>query len=266
MANPAPDRSIKAALIQKKCVMMSIILRDMRTRFFNHGLGFLVVPLWPLVHMLALLVISNVLGRRVPYGDSLNVFFATGLVPTLAFMYVSRFMTLSIVLNRPMMAFPIVRPIDILQGRAALEIVAAFFTLVFIVSLMLAIGENPTPIDLESAVEAYVSVLFLAFSVGTLAGTITALFQPFVTVYALLMILVYASSGTMFVPANLPEQVRVALSYSPILECVEWMRSAYYPTYDTSMLSKEYIWGFSLTSLMLGLGLERAFRRKILGT
>lgn len=245
--------------------MMSVILRDLRTRFFNHGLGFLVVPLWPLVHMLVLLAISHVLGRRVPYGESLNIFFATGLVPTLAFMYVSRFMTLSIVLNRPMMAFPIVKPIDILQGRGTLEIVAACFTLAFIITLMLVIGEDPMPVDLDSAVEAYISVLFLAFSVGTLAGTITALFPPFTTVYALSMILVYASSGTMFVPSNLPEQMRVILSYSPVLECVEWMRSAYYPTYDISQLSREYIWGFSLSCLMLGLGLERIFRRQILG-
>jgi capsular polysaccharide transport system permease protein len=255
--------SIKAAIIQKRNVMMAVILRDMRTRFFNHGLGFLVVPLWPLVHMLVLLAISNIMGRTVPYGESLNVFFASGLVPTLAFMYVSRFMALSVVLNKPMMAFPIVKPMDILHGRAVLEVSAAFITLVFIISFLLIIGDDPFPVDVVSAVEAYVSVIFLAVSVGTLAGTLTAMFPIFSTVYGLSMIVVYASSGTMFVPANMPEQIRIPLSYSPVLQCVEWMRSAYYPSYDTSLLSKTYIWGYSLTCMMLGLGLERIFRMKL---
>ncbi|WVT77558.1 capsular biosynthesis protein (plasmid) [Sinorhizobium chiapasense] len=244
--------------------MTAVILRDMRTRFFNHGLGFLVVPLWPLVHMLVLLGISHALGRRVPYGESTNVFFGSGLVPTLAFMYVSRFMTLSVALNRPMLAFPAVKPIDILNARAVLEIVAAWFTLIFIIIFLLVVGDDPTPVDINEAVAAYLSVLFLAFSVGTLAGAITSIFPLFTTVYALFMIIVYASSGTMFVPANLPEAIRTPLSYSPVVQCVEWMRSAYFPTYDTSLLSKEYIWGFSLSCLLAGLALERVFRRKIL--
>ncbi len=59
--------------------MTAVILRDMRTRFFNHGLGFLIVSLWPLAHMLILLMIYSLTGRRTPFGDSLYVFFALGL-------------------------------------------------------------------------------------------------------------------------------------------------------------------------------------------
>lgn len=49
--------------LRKKWNMMNVvILRDMRTRFFNHGLGFLIQSLWPLVHMLVILTISAVSG------------------------------------------------------------------------------------------------------------------------------------------------------------------------------------------------------------
>lgn len=46
------------------------------------------------------------------------VVFATGLLPCLTFMYVSRFMALSIVMNRPMLAIPAVKVLDILFARA----------------------------------------------------------------------------------------------------------------------------------------------------
>ncbi len=46
--------------------MQAVILRDVRTRFFNHGLGFLLVPLWPLAHMFVLLMIYTFMGGRLP--------------------------------------------------------------------------------------------------------------------------------------------------------------------------------------------------------
>ncbi|WP_236776042.1 hypothetical protein [Agrobacterium tumefaciens] len=72
--NAIERTSIRNALSEKKNVMTAVILRDMRSRFFNHGLGFLLVSLWPLAHMLILLTIYTVMGRKTPYGDSLNVF------------------------------------------------------------------------------------------------------------------------------------------------------------------------------------------------
>ena len=142
------------ALRQKRDVMAAVIFRDMRTRFFNHGLGFLIVSLWPLSHMVIILLIYQLAGRTAPFGDDIRVFFATGLIPTLAFMYVSRFMSLSLILNRPMLAFPAVTVVDIMFGRALLEIVAAFITLVFFFLILLALGDNPVPHNIEQAVYA----------------------------------------------------------------------------------------------------------------
>ncbi|PZR50261.1 MAG: capsular biosynthesis protein, partial [Stutzerimonas stutzeri] len=88
MTNSRQRQPILDALREKRNVMTAVMLRDMRTRFFNHGLGFLVVSLWPLAHMVILLLIYTLMGRTAPFGDSLPVFFATGLIPTLTFMYV----------------------------------------------------------------------------------------------------------------------------------------------------------------------------------
>lgn len=244
--------------------MTAVILRDMRTRFFNHGLGFLIVSLWPLAHMLILLMIYSLTGRRTPFGDSLYVFFATGLIPTLAFMYVSRFMSLSLILNRPMLTFPAVTVVDVMLARAFLEVVAAFITLVFMMTIIYAIGDNPFPWDLSEAVKAYLAALLLAVGVGVLAGVIVMFSPFFATIYALMMILVYIGSGTLFVISSLPDVISTPLSYNPVVHAVEWMRVAYYPTYSTKILDKEYLIGFGMTSLFLGLLLERVLRGRML--
>lgn len=256
--------SFLQALRQKRHVMTAVMLRDMRTRFFNHGLGFLIVALWPLAHMLVLLAIYTVVGRKTPFGESLNVFFATGLIPTLAFMYVSRFMSLSLILNRPMLSFPVVTVVDIMTARAVLEIVAAYLTLIFMFTILLALGDDPIPFDLEQAVYAYLATLLLSVGFGSLAGVIVMFSPFFATIYALTMILVYLGSGTLFVISDLPDVISGPLAWNPVVHSVEWMRTAYYPTYSDKILDKGYLLGCGLTSLCLGLLMERILRWKML--
>jgi capsular polysaccharide transport system permease protein len=68
----------------------------------------------------------------------------------------------------------------------------------------------------------------------------------------------------MFVASNLPDKLAVPLSYNPVLECVEWMRTAYYETYSDRLVSEQYIIAFGLVTLCLGLTAERFFRRRML--
>ncbi|WP_421423119.1 ABC transporter permease [Agrobacterium rosae] len=257
-------RTLRDALSEKRNVMTAVILRDMRSRFFDHGLGFLIVALWPLAHMLILLGIYSAMGRRSPYGDSMNVFFATGLIPTLAFMYISRFMSLSIILNKPMLAFPVVNVLDIMLARSFLEVIAAFVTLVLMFITLISLGDNPFPIDPFVAAEAYGASILLGVGVGSLAGVVAMLFPLFVTVYALLMIIVYLTSGTLFVTLTLPDIVLYVLSWNPVFHLVEWMREAYFLGYNSRILDKQYVVWFGITSLFLGFALERLLRMKML--
>lgn len=264
MRNSRTGQPLLDALREKRNVMTAVMLRDMRTRFFNHGLGFLLVSLWPLAHMLILIVIYTLLGRTTPFGDSLSVFFATGLIPTLTFMYVTRFMSVSLILNRPMLAFPVVKVLDIMVARAILEVLAAFLTLFFVFVILLLVGDNPFPRDPFQAFYAFLAVLLLSIGIGTVAGVITMFMSFFATLYALFMILVYILSGTLFVVSALPDAITYPLSYNPVLHAVEWMRLAYYEGYSDRHLDKQYLIVFGMTSFCLGLLLERIFRRIML--
>ena len=252
------------ALVEKKHVMTAVILRDMRSRFFNHGLGFLVVSLWPLAHMIILLGIYTAVGRKAAYGESLNIFIGTGLIPTLAYMYVARFMSVSLLMNRSMLAFPVVTVVDILMARAFLEIIAAALTLLFMFTILLAAGDNPLPADPFEAVYAYLATLLLAVGNGFLVGVITMFVPLFAMAFALLMIVVYIASGTLFVTASLPEPIAYALSWNPVFHSVEWMRLAYYPGYSDKWLDKTYLISYGAISLCLGLLLERVLRMKMM--
>lgn len=266
MPNKAPPgrHPIIQALIDKKNVVWAVMLRDMRTRFFNHGFGFIVVPLWPLMHMGIIILIHSAAGHSPPYGDSSPLFYATGITPTLTFIYLSRFMGLSVITNRPMMAFPIIKSIDVMTGRACLEMVSACITLVLIISILYITGINPWPYDIETAVEAYLAVIFLGFGTGIFVGVL-ALFYPLVmTGWQLIIICLYISSGTLFVASNLPDSASKYLSYNPVTVSVEWMRTAYYESYSDKLVHPLYVLSFAAIALFLGLAFERIFRRQLL--
>ncbi|HET7411103.1 MAG TPA: capsular biosynthesis protein [Pararhizobium sp.] len=256
--------TIAYALRQKGNVMKAVMLRDMRTRFFNHGLGFLVVPLWPLAHLVILLAIYHLVGRAAPYGSSLDIFFATGLIPTLAFMYVSRFMALSLIINRPMLSFPAVKTTDILFGRAALEAVAACLMAALTFFMLLAVGDNPYPIDPLQAFFAFAAVLVLGVGVGVIIGVLCMINELIITAYYLFVIVIYITSGTLFVPSALPAPIVAILKWSPMVQSVEWMRNAVIPGYPDQILNKTYLVGCALTTVMIGLGLERLLRARLL--
>jgi capsular polysaccharide transport system permease protein len=256
--------SFAAAVRRKWYVMRAVMLRDMRTRFFDHGLGFLVVVLWPLSHLAILLMIYAMAGRTAPYGDNLEIFFATGLVPTLSFVYVSRFMALSLVMHRSMLAFPVVQPSDILFGRALLEILASCAMAFLTIALLAVLGDNPMPADMVAAASAFCAILLLAVGVGILVGVIGAIFPFFVTIYSLSIILVYILSGTLFVVSALPAKISYALSWNPVLHGVEWMRTAYFIGYPDQILDIDYLIGFALGAIFLGLLLERLLRPWVL--
>lgn len=248
------------ALRRKGNVMKAVMLRDMRTRFFNHGLGFLVVVLWPLAHMMILLFFYSLLGRTAPYGDSLMLFFATGLVPTLAFMYVSRMMVFSIMVNRPMLSFPAIRITDIIFGRATLEILGSFLMAAFVILLFYFLHEPFVPVDIPNAVAALSATLFLALGIGFLVSLAAAIYPAAAIAYTLFVITVYILSGTLFVPSSMPASVISILSWNPVLHGVEWMRSAYFLGYPTQVLDKGYMLGFAACSLLTGLAVERGTR------
>ncbi len=256
-------RSLKEAFREKRNVMLAVMLRDMRTRFFNHGVGFLIVPLWPLAHMLLLLIIYNVLGRQTPYGSSLNIFFATGLVPTLTFMYVSRFMAVSLLNNRNMLSFPIVKALDIVMARAFLEFAGCCLTVCFLFGLLLARGDDPFPMDPFEATGAFLTSLLLAIGMGMLVSVVVMFFRGFLTLYFLSMLVVYVSSGTLFVASSLPDSIAIPLSYNPVLQCVEWMRSAYYPGYSDRLLDRHYVIQVAGLCVCAGFIVERLTRRLV---
>jgi capsular polysaccharide transport system permease protein len=247
-------------------VIFALMLRGMRSRFFGNGLGFLVASVgWPLVHMLILLAIYLLTGRIAPYGDSVVLFFATGLIPFMAFNYISRWTMVGMFFDKPLLAFPAVKVTDLLFARVFLEILGSCITAMSLLVILWIGGIDFMPRDIVQAAFAFGAAILLGTGVGMINAVIATAFPPWFTGYVLVQIILYASSGILFVPDSLPEIARYYLSFNPVLHAVEWMRSAYYPGYGSLVLDKTYLLGWCVCTIFGGLALERLIRGRVLG-
>jgi capsular polysaccharide transport system permease protein len=252
------------ALISTTHVLKAVMLRNIRTRFFGHGLGFLIALSWPLVHIALLLTISVVVGRIAPYGDSSVVFFATGLAPYMAYLYISRFMMISIQINRPLLAFPAVKILDLLIASAILEVLSSCCALIVTAVVLTSFGEDLMPGNPAQAAFAFCAAVLFGLACGVFNSLVLMALPAWMTVSILFNMAMYAAAGVFFLPAALPLTVQYYLSFNPLFQIVEWMRSAYYDGYGLEFLDKRYVVGFSLTLLFLGLIVERVFRGRFL--
>lgn len=254
----------KELLAAQGQIVYAMMLRDIKTRFFGSALGFLVSVGWPLTHIVALLLVNTAMGRAAPYGDSAALWYATGVVPFMVFSYVSRFTMLGMLLNKPLLTLPVVNLTDILYARLILEILSSVIVIIVLAISFWGLGIDFTPTYTIEAFKAYGASVLLGVGIGILGGIVTAFLPAFFVMYSLSTIVLWLASGVIFVPDALPQQAAYWLSYNPALQCVEWMRSAYYDGFGASILDKTYLIRWGVGTVLAGLVLERLVRGKVL--
>lgn len=252
MAMPPSSAALKSPGESYLHVIHALMLRDMRTRFGASLWGYAVIVLWPCAHVFMLIAIYTFQKLPAPLGDDRALFFATGAVPVLVFQYISREVMKAVISNRPLTYYPQVKLFDLILSRILVEIVTGFLALMVIISVLLVIGANPIPLDPFAAMCAYLGSIVLGIGVGTINVAIIGFFPGWLIGYMLVSIILYISSGVMFLPSYLPEKIYYWMKYNPVLQLAEWMRSAYYP-YSNLHVDYLYIIMFGLSSIALGL-------------
>ncbi len=243
-------------------VLHALMLRDMRTRFGASYWGYAVVVLWPCAHVFMLVAIYYFRKVPAPIGESSPVFFASGAVPVLIYQYMSREVMKAVSANRPLTYYPQVKLIDVIFARLLVEMVSGSLTLITVMAILAALGIDPLPVEPFQAVTGFLAAVLLGIGIGFVNVCIMAFFPTWALGYVLFNIIIYITSGVMFLPNYLPEQIYSVLKYNPAVQIIEWVRLGYYPALEVQV-DYFYVIMFGLTTLCIGLLLERFVVRRI---
>jgi capsular polysaccharide transport system permease protein len=254
------ESTLDSALRVQARVIGALVLRDMRTRFGRSFFGYVIIVGWPLAHLLALMTIYLLVRRVVPIGTNAAVFLGTGILPYILCLYPARMISMSIVQNQPLLYFPVVKTIDVIAARGVLEIITAFWVVAIFCAILFIFGVDIVPVYPEQALLAIFATIYLSFSIGFFSAVMYAAFRAWMVVLIIALIVMYVTSGALFLPTMLPPRIREYLYWNPLFHSVEWLRSAYYDGYGYGMLDRGYLLGVATVMLFLGIVLERAIR------
>jgi capsular polysaccharide transport system permease protein len=247
-------------------VIGALVRRETRAHFGESRLGYLWAVIEPLIHLLAYAVLfSFILRRRPLVGGSLVLFIVTGLVPYFLYSKLASYMTGAIVENRALLNLPLVKPFDVFASRAILESTTYLFVgVILLVGLFLSGVPQAVPRDPLNLAAAIIVIV----SMGCGLGMVNAVLQTFIsnwhTIFTLVSGPLYLLSGIYFLIDEIPPPLRDYLLYNPLLHLVGWFRSGFYPNYSVTYIDHGYALCWSIAALLLGLGVQRVARRKLL--
>ncbi len=253
----------RGAFIQLQ-VVRSVVLRETRTRFGDHQLGYLWALLEPLMWIATFTLVYQLARRSVSHGLEIVPFLATGILTYELFINNVSRAGESINGNKALLFYPQVQPIDLVIARVALE--TATLTVVFVLVMLgtgIANGELPradnllrTMLGLGLASALGASVGLLLCMLGVLSNVVERLRGP-------IMRPLFWTSGLFYTLDDAPGTARELLLYNPVLHTVEIVRDGWFPQYESPAADPFYVVAFILLFGSVGLLLERVVRRRI---
>src|SRR5580704_5472116 len=242
----------------------AILLRDIKQRAGRYYTGFLMILLMPLVHLLIVVMAFHIFGRLAPHGTDQMVYFGISVLPFVIYAYSSRQIVISLAENRPLLYFSRVKIFDILLSRGILEAAGSVVVFISVVCILEVYSTGFSPRDWPGIVFAVAATIYFSFSFGVANALIASVLPVWYLLFGLSIPVFWLVSGIIFFPAAIPDPYDGWLALNPLLQCVEWIRYAYYEDYPDKLLNIPYLITFATACLAVSLIAERLARRVLL--
>jgi capsular polysaccharide transport system permease protein len=244
-------------------VVYALMMRETRTRFGKHQLGYIWALIEPLFWVISFYFIFSLMERSLPYGMDIVTFITTGIIPFLLFRQTMGRAHTAIPSNKGLLFYPQIRPLDLILARTGLEIV----TLMTVFAIIMAGHALYTG---ELVIEKPLTVL-IGLTLAGLLGAALGLFFSALSVYSrvvdqivpLLNRPLFWLSGLFYTANQLPARARDVVLWNPILHTVEMVRDGWFHSYEAYYLDISYVLFWIIGFAYTGLVLERLARQRL---
>ena len=239
----------------------ALMLREMSTTHGRVPGGYLWAVAEPLCGIALLSVIFAVAFHAPALGTSFPLFYASGLLPFLAFSDITGKLAQALNFSRPLFAYPAVGVIDALLARFLLAMLTQMAVASLLITGILFLSETRATPDIAILAQAVALLAVLSFGIGTLNCLLIGLMPVWHRVWSILMRPMFLVSGIFFTFETVPLPWRDLLWWNPLIHIVGLARRGLYPGYDAAYVSPPYLLALGLgVSLLAGIGLMRWHR------
>jgi capsular polysaccharide transport system permease protein len=255
--------SVFMGLFEQNQVVHALILRETRTRFGAHYLGYLWAFIEPILWILTfygLFYLSNRTGRNGM--DSIS-FLTTGIVPYQLFRETTGRSMAAINANRALLFYPHIRPLDLIISRTILEAVTYVSVFSVLLGLAALLQSDFVFNDPINTLAALMLASLLGASLGLVLCSLSVFSNSIERFIGPILRPLFWVSGVFFTANDLPTHYRELILWNPVLHIVEFVRDSWFASYQARYLNLTYVYSWILGCAFLGLILERFARRRL---
>lgn len=242
-------------------VIGALILRETRVTFGKAQMGYLWAVFEPVLGTAALTVIFSIVTRHPPLGTSFALFFATGVLTFQIYQRLSTSLMAVFEANRGLMAYPLVKELDVVFARFLLIVATYLFVFVVFFGGLIMFDLADYPARLDQVLLALLATALIGLGAGLINAVIMLLWPTWKHLHGIISRPLFFISGVFFIPSAFPPDIRYILSWNPLLHCIDWFRSGYYHSYDSPTLDIGYLLMYTLVLLLIAFGSERVYRK-----
>lgn len=244
-------------------VLQALVLRETRTRFGAHYLGYLWAFLEPSFWIGTFAVLYAIARRHAPPGLDVIDFLATGVLTYLVFRQTADRSVSSISSNTSLLFYPQVRPLDLVVSRSLLEVCTISTVFVVLVGLNALYKQSFEIDNLLNVMIGFGLAGLLGASLGLTLCALSTFSNVIERILSPLLRPLFWTSGLFFCAADLPSNVREILLWNPVLHCTETVREGFFTSYGAHYGDIRYVITWIVGLSLFGLTAERAARRRL---
>ncbi|MEM7524627.1 MAG: ABC transporter permease [Pseudomonadota bacterium] len=234
-------------------VIFALMMREMSTRYGRSAGGYIWAIIEPVGMIAVMSIVFGFVLRTPALGSNFPLFFATGFLPFSYYMELANFSSSAVGMNRPLLTYPRVTPMDTVIARVALQFITLCVVSVLILGGIIIFYDIHTVYDFSSMIEGVALASLLGFGNGVTNAVIISYVPTYMNVWKILTRPLFLISGVFFIPDELPRVARDLLWYNPISHAVGLVRRGFYPTYEADWISHLYLGGTAVGLTTVGL-------------
>ena len=238
-------------------VLGALILRETITRYGRSPLGFLWAVIEPAAFIALLSLLFSQIAHTPPAGRSFLLFYATGYVAFHWFHDIASVTARSVQVNRPLLAFALITPLDTVLARFLLQVLTGIAVGVIIFGTILVVTGEPVALAPRPLLAAFGLAAALGMGVGMANCWLFAMSRTWELTWGVISRPLFLVSCVFFSFWSMPAMVREVLWYNPLVHLAGLLRAGFYPGYETSHVAPGYVLAIAL---VLGLGGALAIR------
>lgn len=259
-ASSAPRNPLSVTL----AVWNALFLREAVARLSATRGAWVLILLEPVLHACFMLVLYTVLRTRSVAGADVAVWLVLGLTGYFTAQNIFQRAMGAVDANKALFAYRQVRPIDTVLVRAALEALLGLLVLLLLLAGLAFFGHSIVPDAPMETMLSFIGLMLSALGMGLVISVLSDLVPELGNFVSFLFRPLYILSGAIFPLSALSVQYREWAFYNPYAHGLELLRSSFFPIYHAAPEANfEYLYGFAVVSIFLGLALQIRFAQRM---